>query len=73
MDTNTVLLVICAVLTGIWIVYTRTLHNTISEMRLDLHETHALLCDALMEDEAYTYAGDGDEEYCTYTKNGVAK
>ncbi len=42
MDTNTVLLVICAVLTGIWIVYTRMLHNIISEMRLDLHELYFL-------------------------------
>lgn len=50
MDTNTVLLVICAVLTGIWIVYTRMLHNIISEMRLDLHELYFLTRDMAMED-----------------------
>lgn len=73
MDTNTVLLVICAVLTGIWAVYTRMLHNTISEMRLDLHELYFLTRDMALEDAAYTVAGEGDEDYCTYTKNGVTE
>lgn len=70
---DTAVTVLMAALLLVTAIQVWRLQQQVAEMRLDQHETHALICDALMEDESYTYAGDGDEDYCTYTMNGVAK
>lgn len=80
MDTTSILILILAA--GVFAVLLLQLHYQarfdqlrldVSELLANTDETHAMLVELALEDAAYTYAGEGDEEYCTYTTNGVAK